>query len=123
MLCQVEDHTAPYPSYNLKESTSCQLLFQMWVGNGHFFLLVFHLNSVLVSPKNMHIKNLNKVVNFGPIMFDNRILLVPLINLDLLQGQTFWAFPELLNIFWNNLSEDSSVFPVSGDNLFSGIPL
>ena len=55
-------------------------------------------------------------------MFGNRILLVPLINLDLLQGQTLWAFPELLNIFWNNLSKDSSVFPVSSHNLFSEIP-
>ena len=68
MLCQVQDHTAPYPSYNLKESTSCQPLFQMWVGDDDFFLLVFHLNGVPVSPKNMHIKNLNKVGEFWPIV-------------------------------------------------------
>ena len=65
-MFQVQDYTAPYPSYNLKESTSCELLFQMWVGNDDFFLLVFHLNSVHVSPKNINIKNLNKVGEFWP---------------------------------------------------------
>ena len=57
------------------------------------------------------------------VMFDNRILLVPLINLDLLRGQTLWAFPELLDIFWNHLSKNSAVFPVSSHKLSSEIPL
>ena len=44
-------------------------------------------------------------------------------NLDLLQGQTLWAFPELLDILLNNLSENSAVFPVSGHNMLPEIPL
>ena len=57
------------------------------------------------------------------VMFDDRILVVALINLDLLQGQTLWASPELLDIFFNNLSKNSAVFPVSCHKLFSEIPL
>ena len=77
----------------------------------------------------MHIKKKEKIRNYGPmgkldlVMFDNRILLVPLIKLDLLQGQTLWAFPELLDIFLNNLSKNSAVFLVSSHKLLSEIPL
>ena len=56
-------------------------------------------------------------------MFDERIYLIPLINLDLLQRQTLWAFPELFDIFLNRLSENSAVFPVSSHKLFSEVPL